>query len=271
MSHHLDERFLKKHIKTGNTGGGACLNRHERRKENNSCSHQWQGYKKAESDPGVYDYPKYASIVGKQHKTGARTAKRGNIFPKGMQLSTVGPNPYDWDIGGQKTTANNFKDWRIPYWHNAHHIIPNGVLAECIADASAEDKSLRLLIRAGLLGAKYNLNHMVNMIILPMGQEVAHALGLPRHLLGDKPPPGYRREVRSHGDYSRKVKDKLESVMEDYMQILEQKGKDHPAPPNNLSKARLEDCSKDLYNQIKTFGQAQPGAALSEMTPDYFR
>src|SRR5688572_22787210 len=109
MSHHLDHRFLHKHIQKEGTQARACLNRHERRKENNSCSHQWQGYKKAESDSGVYDYDKYASIVGKQHKTGARMAKRG-IFPKGMQLFTAGPNPYDWDIGGKKTNANNFKD-----------------------------------------------------------------------------------------------------------------------------------------------------------------
>lgn len=265
MSHHLDARFLKKHVKTGSTEGGACLTRHEKRQPDNSCSHIWQAYVKATEADGkaLYDWPKYQSLVGKTYKTGARHAKQG-IFPRGLAISDTGPQPHAWDVGG-----SNFQSWITPYWHNAHHIIPNGVLAHCIAAAADGDTKLTLLLRAGLLGAKYNLNHKINMIILPMAEDVARALGLPRHLIG--PQKGGGGEVRSHTSYSDKVKDRLGGVMDDYKKVLEQKGEDHPAPPNELSKEKLEKCSQDVYESIKAFGKAQPGAPLSAMPSELFK
>ncbi len=269
MSHHQDASFLKKHVKTGGTEGGACLTRHEKRQENNSCSHIWQAYVKAtEEEAGpvgvMYNWPKYQSLQGKSYKTGARKAKKG-IFPRGLAIDKTGPEPHDWDVG----KGQNFKDWRIPYWHNAHHIIPNGVLAECISGAAGEDSRLSLLLRSGLLGAKYNLNHKINMVILPMAEDVARALGLPRHLIG--PQKRGAGEVRSHVNYSRQVKDKLEGVMDDYLKILEKKEEGHPAPPNDLSKQKLEDCSAQVYQAIKDFGAAQPGQPLSAMPSALFQ
>ena len=261
MSNHLDDRFLKKHVKTSSTGGGACLTRHEKRQKNNSCSHIWQAYEKAEAEESgpdsIYNYPRYKSLVGKKHKSGARMARKG-IFPRGLKIEETGPQPNEWDLG----KPGNFQSWTKPYWHNAHHIIPNAILAECITEAASESWRLYLLIRAGLLEAEYNLNHMVNMIILPMAEEVARGLRLPRHLLG---PEG--GETRSHKNYSRGVKDRLSGVMDDYLAILDKKKEGHPTPPNSISKEKLEQTSTTTYKDIKAFGESNPGAALSEMFP----
>lgn len=274
MSHHLDANFLKKHVKTGSTEGGACLTRHEKRQENNSCSHIWQAYEKAlEKENGagsIYNWPRYESLRGKTHKTGARetfdkkTKKKKGIFPRGLELEAKGPEPEEWDL----TKKGNFQDWRKPYWHNAHHIIPNGVLADRIALAAEGDTRLTLLLRSGLLGAKYNLNHKINMIILPMAEEVARGLSLPRHLIGPQKVGG---ETRSHANYSDKVKQRLGAVMDDYKELLEKKEEGHPAPPDDLSKKKLEKCSADVYDAIKSFGQAHPGQALSTMPADLFK
>ena len=64
---------------------------------------------------------------------GARVGKKG-IFPRGMQLTATGPKPNEWDPG----RGNNFKDWREPYWHNSHHIVPNAVLNSSISDAGED-------------------------------------------------------------------------------------------------------------------------------------
>jgi hypothetical protein len=271
MSHHQDADFLKKHIKTGSTEGGACLNRHEGRQANNSCSHIWQAQVKAETeDKPVYRYPKYASLVGKTFQTGARKSwKKQTIFPRGMQLTASGPKPGDWDPGAH----GNFTDWRKPYWHNAHHIVPNAVLNGSIEEAGSEtgDSRVVLLVRSGLLGAKYNLNHKKNMIILPMGREVAAGLGLPRHLIGDQPGAGQQKEFRSHKDYSREVKNRVGKVIRDYVKVLDVKPEDHLKPPNDLARDKLEKCSTDVHQSIIAFGATAAGAPLADMPSDMFK
>lgn len=265
MSHHLDDNFLKKHKREtlADGTGGACLNRHEKRQPNNSCSHIWQAYEKAKAEDPVpmqgvmYNWPKYDSLVGRQYNSGSRWSKKmQDWFPKGLgPPDPMGPSAGDWDL----THADNFQSWIKPYWHNAHHIVPNRVLTNVLLKTADKNQSLYLLLRSGLLGAKYNLNFRVNMIILPMARDVAHALGLPRHLLGAEEP-------RSHQNYSDLVEARIESCMNDYLQILEGSDKNHPAPPNELSKQKLEKTSEDVYKRIKGFGAAQPGEALARMT-----
>jgi hypothetical protein len=271
MSHHQDANFLKKHIKVGNdTEGGACLNRHEKRAEN-SCSHIWQAQKKAETeDRPVYMFPKYKDLCGKTFQTGARlNAAKTAIFPRGMALTDAGPKPYEWD----PSMGQNFKDWRKPYWHNAHHIVPNAVLNSSISDAAADtgDSRIALLVRSGLLGAKYNLNHKKNMIILPMGQEVAAGLKLPRHLVGDKPSGTKKKEFRSHKDYSAEVKNRVRSVITDYIGLFDADPKQHVKPPNELAKEKLEKCSTDIHSSIISFGAGGTGAPISDMPADLFK
>lgn len=269
MSHHQDANFLKKHIKTGGTEGGACLNRHEGRESNNSCSHIWQAQVKAETDDKPV-YQRYNALIGRTFQTGARkNDRKDTIFPRGMQLTAKGPQPGEWDPG----VNGNFTDWRKPYWHNAHHIVPNAVLNGSITDAgdAAGDRRVVLLVRVGLLEAKYNLNHKTNMIILPMGKEVAAGLGLPRHLIGDQPGAGQQKEFRSHKDYSAEVKKRVNQVILDYVDVLDVKPEDHLKPPNALAREKLEKCSTDIHQSIILFGAAAGGASLANIPADMFK
>ncbi len=79
----------------------------------------------------------------------------------------------------------------VPYRHNSHHMIPNAQIAEAIgatvSDILKQKKNIpepatRPAIEGSLLVAEYNLNHKVNMIILPGDQEIAQSVKLPRRL-----------------------------------------------------------------------------------------
>jgi hypothetical protein len=268
---HQDASLEGKHIKTGGTEGGACLTRHAGRQENNSCSHIWQAVVRAETDDKKwYKAPAYDKLIGKRFKTGARrTARDRSIFPRGMTLSKEGPKPGDWDPG----KGQNFKDWRIPYWHNAHHIVPNAVLKGSMMAAAedAGDPRIKAAIESGLLLATYNLNHKINMVILPMGREVAAGLDLPRHLVGDNAGPGEKKEFRSHKNYSDEVEKRVVKVMQDFVSLFDEDPNEHQKPPNELAKEQLEKCSSDVRKSIKDFGAAKPGAPLVSMPQEMFQ
>ncbi|MEM9456551.1 MAG: hypothetical protein AAGF11_20405 [Myxococcota bacterium] len=90
-------------------------------------------------------------------------------------------------------------------WHNhAHHIIPRSVLAgalEQIANNASphEGRAFDVMVH-GLLDEPYNLNHEPNVMMLPVEDDDAVAMGLPRHLEGSGPGavdhPVYNIEVK---------------------------------------------------------------------------
>src|SRR5258708_1967786 len=192
---HVTEQDLKElHQPKGGASQKGCLTRHQKRKEGHLCSHQWQARGKAETDPTVHNYPAYWTLCGDgRFRSAARITEAGNVFPPNYAESWLGQfwkkkpthKGKEWNLG----KGRNFNHYTEPYWHNAHHIIPNGTLSAAIAEAaeSAKEKAAELLnlIKAGLLKAEYNLNDKVNMIILPMQKNVDHSLSLPRHLKGD--------------------------------------------------------------------------------------
>ena len=269
--HVTDVEIKKLHQPPGGAAEKGCLTRHERREEGNLCSHQWQAKLKALDHPRMYNYPKYKSICGRgRFKTAARRGKSGKAFPRDYA--------FEWKGGFWKTKPThegkewnvnkpgNFDDYRKPYWHNAHHIVPNGALKSAINKTGKTDPLLPNLIKQGLLRGTYNLNDKVNMVILPQGFNVAKALGLPRHLKGDEVPDGEEKELRSHKDYSNRVELKLDSIMMDYEEffadyVLE----DHPPPPDKLSKSKIDNLSKNIFNEIRTLRRTHAGKALSEL------
>jgi hypothetical protein len=237
-------------------GQFGCLTRHKRRSEH-PCSHQWQAKLHALADSGVYDWNKYESLCDTAQGGILRTAL-GRFWMKA-------PTSHSWDVG----QSGNFDHFRRPYWHNAHHIIPNGALNSFIDKTEESDYRLPNLIRQELLIAKYNLNDKENMVILPMERRVANALGLPRHLLRDEGGPNDKMEFFSHADYSREVEGKLRDIVNDYKSLLdassEEAGEEHRKAPGQLSKEKLENLSKTIYKEIKTQGAGMGGAALSNM------
>jgi hypothetical protein len=227
---HITKADLEKlHQPKGGAGGKGCLTRHQGRDTGNMCSHQWQAKVKAEGDPHVYD-----------------------------KVAT-------WAV----SEPGNYDHFMRPFWHNAHHIVPNGTLNTSIAEAGKDAAGLRNLIKQGLLKASYNLNDKINMIILPQESWVGIALGLPRHLKGDEVGPNEKAEMFSHADYSEMAETKLKPIMDDYKKACKDamdkaKGK-HEAPDATLSKKAIEDLSDQLYEAIKSAGKLAPGQALATL------
>ena len=230
-ANHITKADLEKlHQPPKGAPGKGCLTRHQKRTPDHQCSHQWHAGERAKGDWRVYEVP------GASH------------------LSVNRPG--------------NFDHFKVPYWHNAHHIIPNGALKGAITKAGKEKAGLTNCIKQGLLKATYNLNDKINMIILPMEQDVGDLIKLPRHLRGD----GTRRF--SHPDYSREAEESLKDIIDSYKQIALDainavEGK-HEKPNATLSKTALETLSNRLYEDIKKAGQETGGMSLDEITPSLF-
>jgi len=255
---------------------GACLTRHQRRAPGNKCSHQWQAQKHAESDPTLYNYPRYYTLCDWKPGGILATALKTVGFPPGYARADLGEwlgkfwrdKPThagkEWDVGKD----NNFQHWIKPFWQNAHHIIPNRALASAISDAAKRANEARLinLIKQGLLKAEYNLNDEINMVILPMEKIVAAGMALPRHLKRDESGPNEKGEFFSHADYSKKVEIKLASIMMNYVETLAKAlQEEHEGPPDEISKQQLEDLSREIYNSLKKSGGFIAGKALAEL------
>lgn len=271
-NHFTDEELEELHQPKNGAEGRGCLIRHQPRTEDHQCSHQWQARVKAESDDTVYNYPAYKKLCGSgKFKTAARTARSDNPFPRDYADLINGYYMKDkpthkgkeWDLG----KGQNFNHWLKPYWHNAHHIIPNTGLKRAINDSADEYEDARLpnIIRYCLLKGSYNLNDQVNMIILPQGRVVAETLGLPRHLKGDEVGPDEKKEFFSHLDYSQNMKNKIDKVIVEYVESLESALENHPEPPTALSKSKLERISKITYDSIKNIKPEDAGKALSDL------
>ncbi|MDH5228520.1 MAG: AHH domain-containing protein [Gammaproteobacteria bacterium] len=248
--------------------------------EGNHCSHRWQARLKGQDDAHLYNYPAYKSLCldhkasnkeEDSYETAAYSGPKQNkpsnyamqhLFP--LQLRKR-PRPGQWDIS---LGHNFFENATKPYWHNAHHIIPLSVLQNSIQDAGKNTSGVTEIIKKGLMKGGYNLNHKINMIILPHDRVVAEAIGLPRHLRGHEArgkEPNKRRET-DHPDYSRRVKFQIRSVIDDYKQKAEE-AKDCEGEPDipALSKKKLEDISKKIYKTIITAGPHLKGKSLDEL------
>jgi len=255
---------------------GACLSRHLRRTNGHKCSHQWQAKVKAESTPEVYNYPAYSSLCDDSPGGMFLTAVRSESFPLGYAKLLKGIGGFwkakpthkgkEWNLGKTSGGIQNFDHYAVPYWHNAHHIIPNRTLAAAIELAGKDRPELVNLIKAGLLKANYNLNDKINMIILPMERIVAAALSLPRHLLRDEVGPNEKQEHRSHADYSQQVKNRIQPIIDNYKQSLAKANDEsHDSPPDDLAKEQLDDLSEEIFNFIISEGPHLAGKALSQL------
>jgi HNH/ENDO VII superfamily nuclease len=268
---HVTKAELKAlHQPKGGAKEKGCLTRHQRREDGHKCSHQWQAKKKAEANSGMYNYPAYQSICGDgEFKTQTRETDKG-IFPRDYGVKKKGgyfknqptKKGKEWNLG----VGGNFDHFIKPYWHNAHHIVPNGSLKASINKTGKTDSRLPGLIKQGLLRGEYNLNDKVNMVILPQERIVAEALGLPRHLKGDEVGPDEDEELYSHEDYSDRVELKLDEVMMDYEEVFSDfLLEDHPEPPDKLSKAKINKLSRDIFKSIKNLAKKYAGKALSDL------
>ncbi|WP_437541481.1 AHH domain-containing protein [Sorangium sp. So ce367] len=223
--HKFDNEVLGLHDCTGSTEGGACLTRHEFKSPvalNNSCSYRWQAIVRAMGEDRTYYNGKRSS----------------------------------WDV-----TVNGFR-WSAskPYPHQAHHILPKGTLDDAMLTTAQKSNTtlLAIILRMGLLQAKYNLNHKDNMMILPTGLHASRILSLPRHL-------------GSHPNYNAIVQSKVQPVIDEYAQLLEKAAaepENHPAAPDKLSKAKLMRVSAQMRALVLTWARGTGGTRLeTQATP----
>lgn len=288
------EQVLHKQIDRAEEGG-ACLTGHSTSYSDAcSCTYRWQAVRESRRNRREI-YNKVPVVTEKQSReyhakapslpqgfipTSYNPAKHSNSnLQYGPHIAL--PQAGDWQVFGP-TRANmkdaagntippgaNFTKWTWPYWNNAHHMIPKGTFNGTI-DA-IDDLDCRELVRVGLLRAEYNVNHHINIILLPMDQEVARVMDLPRHLIRDE--DFVRIEIGTkyfnHGAYNQNIRTRLEAIIDSFRAAV-----DRVRPENceawpivKLSKKRLEVLSKHCYAEIVKFGTQSPGSAISDMPP----
>jgi hypothetical protein len=118
------------------------------------------------------------------------------------------------------------------------------------------------------LGAKYNLNHKDNMIILPMGKAVAAALGLPRHIAGIEAEPGVSKDLMAHKIYSANVEKEVKKVLRRYARQVD--GEKHEEDADEVTKIELETISENLFIRLKEWGAVAHGLPVDAIPPEVF-
>jgi hypothetical protein len=245
-NHAFDRDDVQKHKKTSGTEDGQCLNRHIPTYRKSSCSHRFQAVERAANDDSSW-YEGYTPVIQREGET-------LELYLKNFGVKT--PKPGAWDVKGR-----NFKKAKHPYRNQAHHILPNGVLNGCL-DEQTEDVDVKVLVRGGLLEAKYNLNHKINMIILPMVEPVAWTVNLPVHT---------EDAADRHAAYSKKVKTRVKKVVKEYFDLLDEPPEDHPEPPNQLAKKKLENISEKMRKAIRGWGGRRSKKFLHQMSGAHIR
>lgn len=271
---HLEEIALKKLHKliSNATENGACLTGHNSRYAKVSCAYRWQAHKVSlEERSSIYNGK---TSKKKEIKTNVYETNSGGFYPPPKDYNpSINPptNIGDWDLDGPKVPfkpfegskkkipkGENFTKTYWPYWHNAHHLIPKGLFNSLISETSCS-----YLICQSLLEAKYNINHKINMMILPQDKEVGKILKLPRHLILREKS---REEFFDHTAYNNLVKSKLKQIIDNYKELCDKpKKKDHKIPKPTLDKKKLEKLSKDCYSTIVQFGKISAGEPLADI------
>ena len=167
------------------------------------------------------------------------------------------PKAGDWDVTADgmnyRTTCNR------PYWHEAHHIIPNGALHDAILSVgkgTGLEGEIAAKIRDGLLQAGYNLNHKRNMMILPIEKQISDAICLPIHV--DRSKAANLR----HTSYSAHVQQRLNEIFAPVKSKVDPSK--HEIPNLEDTKTELEMLSDTLRTDIKGAGRRAPGTFLED-------
>lgn len=259
------------------TENGACLTGHVGQYQKRSCAYRWQAHEVSKAERRDI-YHRYAESIEQGHRTqgfiptSRYMSAAGNPQPAYYAFELDIPKPGDWDLDGPRQSfrrrgvtkvekGKNFTKDHWPYWQNAHHMIPKSLFNGLVNQTDEALPGCAALIRGSLLSAKYNINHKINMIILPMDKEVAKILGLPRHLTLKE--PGRTPDCTDHKVYTSKVEKRLKAIIDGYKKIVsEAKAEDHDNPKPTLDKKKLEKLSRDCYQTILQFGMLNAGEPL---------
>ena len=268
----LDEKLG--HKENAGSKSGACLNRHKSGapdgSKRSSCWYRWQAYDKMEGDASLYNWPKYEKLAARKRTLNVEAPGMPPYAARRLDVP-LPPPPHkggrkvgNWDVGGycerrRWGVAIQYKNFyersSVPYNHQAHHVIPDGVFNDTILEFFAKVSPLAdQSVRQGLLKNKYNLNEDINMIMLPMDKLVADTIGLPRHQ--------QTWAEQSHSAYCNRVKLRLKEIFAPLKDQMEQ----HQTREYDVAKGQLESLSDTLYGNIKKTS----AASLPEMADSEF-
>lgn len=266
------DNLHKKFRAEGTTEGGACLTGHQASFSGHNgkatCNYRYQAYEQANSHGGIKGHlHSYESVT-------VRGPIRTSAWKKNKpEYCAFLPKPRkgDWHVTGpllgdivrqnyakKKVVVPqgmNFTQELWPYWNNAHHLIPKGTLKDKIL---GETDKVATLIQKALLTAQYNINHKVNMLMMPQDKRVADILGLPRHIqLRDGDAAGIAASCGNHPVYNLmtcEIERGLNSIIKNYRKLVNQAIDDvkgtHKVPKPTLDKKKLESLSRRLLKMI---------------------
>lgn len=243
------------HHTVGGLNGGKCIAKHEPPyKPGCSCSHRWQAFEKALEKASLYNQYEVKDEQGDGSwellfrggsKAVAKLEKRGekevvlSSENKGMYRHKVNkPRKGDWDVGREY----NFKwDCNKPYYHEAHHVIPDATLRDVLVQVFPKPE-LAIKVASEILDAPYNVHHKDNMLILPMDEQVGNLLKLPIH-----------RETKqcNHTEYDLYVGDKLKNRLRAALeQIMEKHDEEGEEPRYKDLAEAIEAISSETYDEV---------------------
>lgn len=210
MSKELHITDLTLGHETTQGSGGKCLTKHEdARRTRSSCDYRWQAYQSASKDPSPYNWPKYRDLRGQNTGTLAlmHVKYTNGVFHVETRLQGV-PREGEWNV----KAGNFYESSNKPYYHEAHHMVPQGSLSGAIGYQAYKHPGRIHTLRQGLLMASYNLHDPVNMKILPMDPLVADKLELPVHLEAFPHAPDEPGSDDCHADYTTYIMYRLNKV-----------------------------------------------------------
>ena len=207
--------------------GGCCIVRGiSTYAENNSCSYRWQACYRAvdkHRDRKIYyeSTDDSATPIAAGSSMSRRAASTADAMRRSGAAESISKKWKDAADGKEYAyvVGKPFRTCFSPWENNAHHLIPVGQLIGSIEKVAGGDDTTAYAIAQALTGRKYNVNHWVNMMILPQRASTSIEIGLPTH-------PGFRQvnslkgmddktrgDIVFHFGYSEKVGKKVESII----------------------------------------------------------
>ena len=241
QDHRAEIKAMDAHTKTS----GCVVRCESAYKEGESHSHRWNAAEQARAEKDVYTIKEEPwRIVGWAMKKLRALAGEGGL---------VGAISKE----GKKNVAKIKPFYRmfIPFPHNAHHIVPMGVLWNDVID-KAVNKAKKApgdmfnLVIGGFLTEPYNHNDRPNMITLPTREKESKQLGLPIHLA---------KKARSHPVYSSKVASQVSAKVPPKYDSLAKALNEKKHPPNEATvhvKKILIDISEATYKAIMSMARS---------------
>jgi hypothetical protein len=293
---HLSNEAEGLHKSNAQSTDGACLFHYFEEYKANSCCYRWQGKKDPRKDHTKI-YKNYLLASQKQRlaqrgiaagflKTNQYATEKGGVYPPALSYDkqlALPTNRGDWDLDGPRRKVRspaaspsdskawikkdkNFTTAYWPYWNNAHHLIPKALFRDRIE--AIEDAEVRTLVEIGLFRGEYNINYYKNVVFLPMDEEVARALCLPRHLTLQGPAVEKTgADYADHSLYTAVVKSKLQIVVNGFVAAMAPLTSDfcEGVKTAKLSKEQLEALSESCFQKIRGFGRTNAGAPLNDI------